>query len=121
MIHAAVPALRGQAVSRRQQVQLVEQIRHRDSTSAFGALRKSASGRQQPAMTRMTLTGHRSGQHSRIRALRSYLAGSSGSLRADAGKLDHLGPFLGLVANELTKIGGRARKHRTATLSETPP
>jgi hypothetical protein len=30
------------------------------------------------------------------------------SLRLDACKLDHLGPFLGLVRHELAEIGGRA-------------
>ena len=57
----------------------------------------------------------------RLTSVTEYLAGSRGSLRPDAGKLDHLGPLLGLVAKELAKIGGRARIHRTATLSETQP
>src|SRR5262245_1349136 len=38
----------------------------------------------------------------------------AGSLRLDAGRLDHLGPFLGFVGNELAKIGGRARERRAA-------
>jgi hypothetical protein len=42
------------------------------------------------------------------------------SFRLDIRELDHLGRLLGLVADELAKIGGRAQKHRTATLSETP-
>ena len=54
-----------------------------------------------------------------IAGVTEYLAGSRGSLRLDARKLDHLGPFFGLVAEELAKIGRRARKHRAATVSET--
>src|SRR4029079_4390113 len=42
------------------------------------------------------------------------------SFRLDILELDYLGPLLGLIADELAKIGGRAHKHRTATLSETP-
>jgi transposase len=42
------------------------------------------------------------------------------SFRLDIRELDHLGPLLGLVGDELAKIGGRAHKHRNATLSETP-
>src|SRR4029453_19676239 len=37
----------------------------------------------------------------------------------DPHRLDHLGPFLGFVGNELAKIGGRARKRRAAQVSET--
>src|SRR5262245_59454254 len=43
------------------------------------------------------------------------------SVCLDVGRPDHLGPFLGFVGDELAKIGGRARKPRTATFSETPP
>src|SRR5262249_3836381 len=42
----------------------------------------------------------------------------AGSLRLDAGRLDHLGPFLGFVGNELAKIGGRARERRAAEVGE---
>jgi hypothetical protein len=33
------------------------------------------------------------------------------SLRLDVRRLDHLAPFLGLVGDELTEIGGREREH----------
>jgi hypothetical protein len=36
------------------------------------------------------------------------------SVRLDAGKLDHLGPFLGFSGYELPEIGGRPRKRRAA-------
>src|SRR5215467_15346108 len=42
----------------------------------------------------------------------------AGSLRLDAGGLDHLAPFLGFLGDELAKIGGRARKHRAAQVSK---
>ena len=35
-----------------------------------------------------------------------------GSLRLDARELDHLGPFLGIVGDELAEVSGRAGKHR---------
>src|SRR5262245_28128955 len=47
--------------------------------------------------------------------------GTAASFRLDVGRPDHLCPFFGLVGDELAKIGGRARKHRSATFSETPP
>src|SRR5262245_30213184 len=34
-----------------------------------------------------------------------------GSLRLDAGELDHLGPLLSFVRDQLTEIGGREREH----------
>ena len=33
------------------------------------------------------------------------------SLRLDAGVLDHLSPLLGVVGDELAKVGGREREH----------
>src|SRR5207248_9141627 len=33
------------------------------------------------------------------------------SVRVDAGELDHLGPLLGFVGDELAKVAGRAWKH----------
>src|ERR1700747_1979481 len=36
-----------------------------------------------------------------------YAAGARGSLRLDAGKLDYLGPFLGFLCDQLSKVGGR--------------
>jgi hypothetical protein len=52
------------------------------------------------------------------RALRNIRPGARGSLRLDAGELDHLGPFLGFVGNELAEIGRRARKHCAAEVNE---
>src|SRR5262245_24092495 len=49
-----------------------------------------------------------------------YWPGSRRSLNLDAGELDHLGPLLGFLSDELAEVGGRTGKHRTATLSETP-
>src|SRR5262249_39672685 len=43
---------------------------------------------------------------------------SRGSLRLETQRLDHLGPFLGFVGDELAKIGGRARKRRAAEVGE---
>ena len=34
-----------------------------------------------------------------------------GSVRLDAGELDHLRPFLSFVGDELAKVGGREREH----------
>jgi hypothetical protein len=42
--------------------------------------------------------------------------GRRGSVRLGAGKLDHLGPLLGLFGNELAEVAGRARKGRAAEL-----
>ena len=36
---------------------------------------------------------------------------SGGSLRLDACELDHLGPLLGFVGDELAEVGRRERKH----------
>src|SRR5262245_5673145 len=38
----------------------------------------------------------------------------SASLRLDAGRLDHLAPFLGFVGDQLAKVGRGAGKHRAA-------
>src|SRR5262249_25127985 len=43
-----------------------------------------------------------------------------GLLRFDVGGTYRLGPLLGFLSDELAEVGGRAGKHRTATLSETP-
>jgi hypothetical protein len=37
-----------------------------------------------------------------------------GSVRLDAHELDHPAPLVGFVGDQLSKVGGRARKHRTA-------
>src|SRR5580704_1294092 len=36
------------------------------------------------------------------------------SFGPDAGRSDHLGPFLGFVGNKVAEVGGRARKDRAA-------
>jgi hypothetical protein len=41
-----------------------------------------------------------------------------GSLRLDAGGLDHFGPFLSFVGDELAKVGGRARQGRTTHIGK---
>ena|SRR6266566_2617928 len=38
--------------------------------------------------------------------------------RLDAGELDHLGPRLDFVGDDLTEIGRRADKHRSSEFSE---
>src|SRR6516162_6193782 len=40
------------------------------------------------------------------------------SLRPDACKLDHLGPLFGFVADELSKVGGRADKRCASEVSQ---
>src|SRR5215510_11574354 len=54
----------------------------------------------------------------RLTAVMEYRSELPRSLRLDAGRLDHLGPFLGFVGNELAKIGGRARECRAAEVGE---
>src|SRR6516164_9361717 len=41
-----------------------------------------------------------------------------GSLRLDVRELDHLGPFLGFVSNQLAKIDWRARERRAAEVGD---
>jgi hypothetical protein len=43
---------------------------------------------------------------------------SAASLRLDARGLDHLGPLLGFVGDELAEIGGRARQRRTTHIGK---
>ena len=38
--------------------------------------------------------------------------------RLDAGELDHLGPLLGLIGDELAEVGGRARERRGPRLAK---
>src|SRR5262249_44724740 len=47
-----------------------------------------------------------------------YLAGSRASLGLDVGRADHLAPLLGVLGDELTKIGRRARKRRAAQVGK---
>ena len=41
-----------------------------------------------------------------------------GSLRLDVGRPDHLAPLLGLVGDEPSKVGGRARKYAAAEIGK---
>ena len=41
-----------------------------------------------------------------------------GSVRLDACELDHLGPFLDFVGDELFKVGGGTREHRGSQVGE---
>ena len=41
-----------------------------------------------------------------------------GSVRLRTGELDHLGPLLCLVRDELAEVGGRKRKHRAAQFGD---
>src|SRR5262249_17439798 len=52
------------------------------------------------------------------RTLRNIRLCEAGSLRLDAGQLDHLAPLLGVVGDELTELGRRARKHRAAEVDK---
>src|SRR5262245_19464246 len=48
--------------------------------------------------------------------------GSLGSLRLDAGELDHLGPFVDIFGDELGELVRRVRRHRhNAEISESLP
>src|SRR5215831_8701364 len=47
-----------------------------------------------------------------------YFAGLAGSLRLDVGRPDYLAPLLGFVGGELSKVGGRAWKHRAAQVGK---
>jgi hypothetical protein len=51
----------------------------------------------------------------RVRGTIRYgIFGTAALVRLDTSELDHLGPFLGFVGDQLAKVGGRTRKHRTA-------
>jgi hypothetical protein len=41
-----------------------------------------------------------------------------GSLRLDAGGLDHLGPLLGLIGDKLSEVGGRSSQDGAAQIGE---
>src|ERR1035438_8936790 len=41
-----------------------------------------------------------------------------GSIRLSTGELYHLGPLLGFVGDQLSKVGGRARKCRAAQVGK---
>ena len=41
-----------------------------------------------------------------------------GSIRLDAGELDHLGPLFGFFRDELAEVGGRAGKRRAAQVGK---
>src|SRR5215468_3188170 len=55
----------------------------------------------------------------RIMGVTEYLAGIRGSLRLDARRLDHLGPLLGLIDDELAERAGTHRHRLAAEVSET--
>src|SRR5262249_41617607 len=65
--------------------------------------------------------GHQCPARFAERTLRNIRLGLPGSFRLDVGGPEHLAPLLRFVGDELAEIGGRARKHRTAFFSETPP
>src|SRR5262249_962011 len=48
--------------------------------------------------------------HSPNGALRN-IPGSRGSLRLDVRRTDHLGPLLGFLCDQPSKVGGREREH----------
>src|SRR5262245_48778096 len=52
------------------------------------------------------------------RPLRNISPGPHGSLRLDARELDHLGPLLGLVGDQLAKVDRGAGKHRAAQVGK---
>ena len=43
----------------------------------------------------------------------------SGLLRLDVGSADYLAPFLGVVGDKFSKVGGRAGKHRCAQIGKS--
>ena len=45
-------------------------------------------------------------------------AAAVASVCLDVGRPDHLAPLLGFVGDELSEVGGRARKHRAAQIGE---
>src|SRR5262245_37850938 len=55
--------------------------------------------------------------HSALPEIRATV-GFPASLRLDARELDHLGPFLDFLGDELAKIGGRTREHCTSQIGE---
>ena len=68
-----------------------------------------------PERQRVTLVAPDDVEQARIRGTKRYgILGTAALVRLNAGELDHLGPLLGFVGDQLSKVGGRARKHRTA-------
>ena len=45
----------------------------------------------------------------------------SRSIRLGTGELDHPGPLLSFVGNQLAEVGGRTRKYRAAQIGELRP
>src|SRR4029453_3369849 len=62
---------------------------------------KKAGCRNQPCFSSLEAIS----RHFRRTGLMEYPASEAVSLRLDAGELDHLSPFLGLVGDELAEIG----------------
>src|SRR5262249_38182652 len=52
------------------------------------------------------------------RDVMEYWMGTAASVRLDVGRPDHLAPLLSFVGNELSKVGGRTREHRTSQVGE---
>src|SRR5262249_50307684 len=52
------------------------------------------------------------------RNVMEYWPSSLGSLCLDIGSPDHLAPLLGVVGDQLTELGRRARKHRAAEVDK---
>src|SRR5260221_11819728 len=61
-----------------------------------------------------TLPGHGFAE----RNVTEYWIGIAASVRLDVGRPDHLRPLLSFFGNELTEVGGRARKQHAAHFSE---
>src|SRR5262249_51198026 len=59
--------------------------------------------------------GH--GRHSLNGTLWNISPGSRGSLRLDAGGLDHLAPFLGFVGDQTAKVDGPESEHVATEVS----
>src|SRR4051794_31527227 len=78
---------------------------------------KMKSGRVLDSAARPSLTHMRHQCWSQIGPNRTFV--SAGSLRFEASELDHLGPFLGFIRYQFSKISRRARKHHTGALNET--
>jgi hypothetical protein len=81
----------------------------------FAVLHNAAARRLLPERQRVTLVAPDDVEQARIRGTKRYgIFGTAALVRLNAGELDHLGPLLGFVGDQLSKVGGRARKHRTA-------
>src|SRR5271166_4298760 len=81
----------------------------------FAVLHNAAARRLLPERQRATLVAPADVEQARIRGTKRYgIFGTAALVGLNAGELDHLGPLLGFVGDQLSKVGGRARQHRTA-------